>query len=102
VVQGVKVSSVNSIKFLGLHLKFNLDWEDKINAVVRKCENPMKIVNCVKHIWWGADPVILMRIYTSFIRSRMEYGSFLLHKLKKKQAQELEKIKYKAISGALG
>jgi hypothetical protein len=41
-VQGVKVSSVKWIKFLGLHLKSNLDWEDEINAIVRKCENRWK------------------------------------------------------------
>jgi hypothetical protein len=47
--QGEKVTSVKSIKFLGLHLKSNVDWEDEINAIVRKYENPVKIINCVKH-----------------------------------------------------
>jgi hypothetical protein len=37
---------VKSIAFLGLHLKSNLDWEDEINAIVRKCKNLMKIVSC--------------------------------------------------------
>jgi hypothetical protein len=32
-VQGEKVSSVKSIKFLDLHLKSNLDWEDEINGL---------------------------------------------------------------------
>jgi hypothetical protein len=64
-VQREKVSLVKSIKFLGLHLKSNLDWVDEINAIVRKCENPIKfkIMNCVKHTWWGADSVILTRLY---------------------------------------
>jgi hypothetical protein len=35
-VQGEKVNSVKSIKSLGLQLKSNLDWEDEINAIVRK------------------------------------------------------------------
>jgi hypothetical protein len=35
-VQGKNVSSVKSIIFVGLHLKSNPDWEDKINAIVRK------------------------------------------------------------------
>jgi hypothetical protein len=82
-------------------LKSNLDWEDEINAVFRKCENPMKIVNCVKHAWWGVDPVILLRLYKTLTRSRMEYGELLFHKLKKKQLQKLEKIQYRTISGAL-
>jgi hypothetical protein len=38
-VQGEKASLVKSIQLLGLHLKSNLDWEDEINAIVRKCEN---------------------------------------------------------------
>jgi hypothetical protein len=75
-VQGEKVSSDKSITFLGLHLKSNLDWEDEINAIVRKCENPMKIVNCVKHTQWGGDLVILVRLYKVLLRSRMEYGAF--------------------------
>jgi hypothetical protein len=91
-VQGEKVSSVKSITFLGLHLKSNLDWEDEVNTVVRKCRNPIKIMNCVKHTWWGVNPVILIRDSKALIRSRMEYGEFLVHKLKKKQAQKLERI----------
>jgi hypothetical protein len=91
-VQEEKVFSVKSIKFLAVRLKSNLDWEDEINEIVRKCENPMKIVNCVKHIWWGADPVILLRLYKAFIRSRMEYGAFSFHKFKKKQVQKLENL----------
>jgi hypothetical protein len=47
----------------------------------------MKIVTCVKHAWWGADPVVLIILYKALTRSRMEYGAFLFHKLKKKQAQ---------------
>jgi hypothetical protein len=61
-VQREKVSLVKSIRFLGLHLKSNLDWEDDINAIIRKCKNLIKIVKCVKHIWWGVDPTILMRL----------------------------------------
>jgi hypothetical protein len=43
-----------------------------------------------------------MRLYKTLIRSRMEYGALLFHKLKKKQALNLEKIQYSAIRGALG
>jgi hypothetical protein len=43
-----------------------------------------------------------MRIYKALMRPRMEYGAFLFHKLRKKQTQKLEKMQYRAISGALG
>jgi hypothetical protein len=48
-VQRKMVSSVKSIKFLGLHLQSDLDRENEINTTIRKWENPIKIVNCVKH-----------------------------------------------------
>jgi hypothetical protein len=83
-VKGKKVSLVKSIKFLSMHFKSNLDWEDEINAIVRKCETSMKIVNCVKQTWWGTNPEILMRLYRALIRLMMKYGAFLVHKLKKK------------------
>jgi hypothetical protein len=100
--QGEKVSSVKSIKCSGLHLNSILDWEDEINAVVGKCEIPMKIVNCVKHNLWRADPVILMRLYKALIRTRMECGAFLFHKLKKKQLQKRENLQFREIRRALG
>jgi hypothetical protein len=61
----------------------------------------MKIVNFVNHTWWGAHPLILMGFCKALLRSRMEYGEFLFHKLKKKQAQKLEKIHHRAIRGTL-
>jgi hypothetical protein len=99
--KGKRFFFVKSITFLGLHLKSNLDCAEKINAIVRKCENPIKIMNCVKHTWWEADPIILTRLYKSLIRWRTEYGAFLFNKLKKKQLQKLEKIQYRAIRRAL-
>jgi hypothetical protein len=38
----------------------------------------------------GADPVILMRLNKAFLRSRVEYGAFSFHKLKKIQVQKVE------------
>jgi hypothetical protein len=52
----------------------------------------MKTVNCVKHTWWGAELVILLRLYEAFIRSRVEYEAFLFHTFKKKQVQKLENL----------
>jgi hypothetical protein len=94
--------SVKSIKLFGLHLKSNLHWENEIKAIVRKCGTPMKIVNCVKNTWRGADPVILMRFYKVLISSGIEYWTFLFRKLKNKRLQKLEKLQYRATGGALG
>jgi hypothetical protein len=65
------------VKFLGLHIATNLNWEKQIESISKKCENPLKILNCIKNTWWwGADPVILLRLYRALIQSRMEYSAF--------------------------
>jgi hypothetical protein len=66
-----KVSSAKSITFLGMHLKSNLDQDGKINAIVRKCENHIKITNPAKHILWGANLVILVKVYDTH---EVKYG----------------------------
>jgi hypothetical protein len=53
------------------------------------------------HTWWGADPIILMRLCKALIRLRMGFGAFLFRKLKKKQLQKLDRIQYRAIRGVL-
>jgi hypothetical protein len=76
IVQGEKIPSVKSIKLLDMPLKSNLVSEDEINGIIRKCEPPIKIMNCVKHTWCGADPLILMRLCKVVMSSRIEYGAF--------------------------
>jgi hypothetical protein len=49
--------NIYSVK-LNTFLKPNLDWEDEVNAIVGKCENPMNILNCVKNTCWAADSLI--------------------------------------------
>jgi hypothetical protein len=50
----------------------------------------------------GADPTILLQLYTALIRSRIEYGDFLFHSLTKGQMDVLERIQCNAIRLALG
>lgn len=77
-VQGGKVFSHNSIKFLGFYLKCNLDWEDEIKTVT-KCENPIKIVKCETHTWWEGINEVNDGIWC-----------ILFHKLESKQLKKLE------------
>jgi hypothetical protein len=50
----------------------------------------------------GADPMIILQLYTVVISSRIEYGGFLFHSLSKGKMDLLEKVQYKAIRLAFG
>jgi hypothetical protein len=49
------IRSVQAVKFLGLHTATNLNWEKQIESISKKCENPLKILNCIKITWWGRN-----------------------------------------------
>lgn len=52
--------------------------------------------------WWGADPSTLLILYTSFIRSMIDYGSFIYLSYGKNSSDIIETIQYQAIRIALG
>lgn len=99
---GVKVKSERVVKFLGTHLHASLDWGPQVRAIIRKCQNTIKILSCLGRTWWGADPMFLISLYKALIFARIEYGAFLFHNLKTQQGVALDRIQFKAIRIALG
>lgn len=96
----IKPSSTT--KFLGLTLDHKLNWRSHIKEIVKKCKLPINILSCVRSTWWGADPKTLLTLYKSLIRSRIEYGGFLMSPCKPKLIYELDKIQLKCLRVAMG
>lgn len=86
-VNDVRIEASSVVKFLGLyfHRIFSLKWDQQVEAIVKRCQNPLKILSCLGHTWWGASPALLTRLYKALVRSRIEYGAFLLHACTKAQ-----------------
>lgn len=56
----------------------------------------------VAHKCWGADKFILMNLYKTLIRSKIDYGSIVYNSTRKKLLQQLDTIHNSAIRIALG
>lgn len=93
--------SLNVI-FLGMKLNSALAWGPQIQSTLVKCLTPIKIINCLRGIWWGADPILLINLYRTLIRSRLDYGTFLLHNLNKTQVLLFDRLQWRALRLALG
>lgn len=78
------------VTFLGIKLNSALTWGPQIQATMLKCLTPIKIIKCLRHTWWGADPTLLIDLYRTLIRSRIDYGIFLLYDLNKTQTLLLD------------
>jgi hypothetical protein len=69
------------VTFLGLLLHAALKWKQWVAETARKTAGATGILGWLRHTCWRADPLLLLRLYKSLVRARIEYGSFLIHGL---------------------
>ena len=62
----------------------------------------MKLVKVFAKMDWGADRSILVRLYCSFVRSRLEYGSAVFSSICKSYVKKLEPIQNQGLRICLG
>ena len=92
----------DNVKFLGLILDRNLSWRPHIKNLEIKCNAAVRIIKCLRGIWWGADPNILLTIYKALVRSKIEYGGFLISPCKEIHMNKLQKIQNSSLRFAMG
>lgn len=66
-----------SAKFLGLQFDRKLLWKEHITNLKNECSKRMRILKYLSHTSWGADKETMLTLYRSFIRSKLDYGSFI-------------------------
>ncbi|CAH0552648.1 unnamed protein product [Brassicogethes aeneus] len=97
-----QIEVVNSIKFLGIFLDYNLSWSSHINDIVNKCYRILNILKSLTRVSWGGDPKTLLMIYRGLVRSRLEHGSFLFNACTKGLSEKMDRIQYLALRICLG
>ena len=71
-----QIQYVTSHRFLGLIFDApNLTWKNHINFLKSACQKRISLMKSVSHNHWGGDRRILMMMYTSLVRSKLDYGS---------------------------
>ena len=101
-LNGVEICPSSCVKFLGMFFDRKLNWKKHIDQVKIKCKQPLNIIKCLRGVHWGSDPKVLLMLYKSLIRSKLEYGGFLLFPSKEAHLNELEKVQNSAVRLSLG
>jgi hypothetical protein len=73
-LNGVPIPVVEEAKFLGLIFDRKLNFKAHIAATRRKCNNPINLLKVLSHFDWGADRKILLQLFRSLVRSKIDYG----------------------------
>lgn len=92
----------NSVKFLGIIFDRKLTWRPHIDYLRQTCFKTLNLLKTLSHHKWGADTNVLLRIYRTLIRSKLDYGSVAYSTCSKFYLKRLDTIQNSALRIALG
>ncbi len=69
-----EIPVVEETKFLGLYFDRKLKFLSHIKYVKNKCLKALDILRVVAHLDWGADRAVLLQLYQTLVRSKLDYG----------------------------
>ena len=87
-----QIPVVTQTKFLGVIFDNKLNFKAHIDYVHQKCGKAMNLLKVVAKMDWGVDRSILVRLYRSFVHSRLDYGCAVFSSARKSYLKKLEPI----------
>lgn len=97
IYEGKVISWTNECKYLGVILAANFNWSKQIDQMCVKAKKGINVMKAISRLWWGADTATLLVVYKGLVRSHLDYGSFLLNPISKKNKDNLDKVQYEAL-----
>ena len=79
---------VNSVKYLGIHLSSDLSWSSHIS---NKCSKTRKLIGLMYRQFHLCNPETALKLYKTFVRPHLEYGSIAWDPHLVKDTQSLER-----------
>ena len=78
-LSGSLIPVVEDFKFLGIIFDRKLSFIPHIKYLKAKCLKALNLLKVLSHTNWGADRTVLLQLYRSLIRSKLDYGSDTVH-----------------------
>ena len=74
-IDGKRIPFNVNPKMLGVVLDTTLSFGEQVKEVTRQATEKLKLMSALAHTEWGWRKRDLMKIYLTFIRSRLDYGA---------------------------
>jgi hypothetical protein len=97
----IEISVVTEAKFLGIMFDSKLSFKPHI-ANLNKCLTAVNLLRVVAHTDWGADSTVLLRLYRSLIRLKLEYGCVVYGSVRNSYRETLDQVQNAALHLSLG
>ena len=94
---GRRLPVIESTRFLGLILDRRLIWLPLLRDLKTVCQRRMSQLRFLSHVSWGVDRTILLRLYHSFLLSKLDYGSQVLASATSTRLRTLDSVHHGGI-----
>ena len=95
---GSLIPVVDDFKFLGLIFDCKLSFIPHFKYLKAKCLKALNLLKVLSHTNWGADRTVLLQLYRSLIRSKLDYGSIVYGSARKSYLLELDTVHHQGHS----
>ena len=101
-LDGQPIPVVEETKFLGVIFDKKLTFIPHIKKLKAKCQKALNLLRVVAHTDWGADRKILLNLYRTIVRSKLDYGCIVYGSARPSYLKTLDTIHHQGIRLALG
>ena len=99
---GSLIPVVEDFKFLGVLFDLKLSFIPHIKHLKAKCLKALNLLKVLSHTDWGADRTVLLQLYRSLIRSKLDYGSIVYGSARPSYISSLDTVQHQGLRLALG
>ena len=101
-LHGLAIPVVQEYKFIGVIFDNKLSFIPHIKYVKARCLKSLNLLKVVSRFDWGADSIVLMRLYRALVRSKLDYGSIVYGSARKSYIGMLDTVHHQGIRLSLG
>ena len=101
-IYGSPIPVVEEAKFLGLLFDKKLSFIPHIKALKAKRLKALDVLKVLSNTNWGGDRSVLLNLYRSLVRSKLDYGSIVYGSARKSYLKCLDTIHHQGLRLALG
>ncbi|XP_044748699.1 uncharacterized protein LOC123309578 [Coccinella septempunctata] len=101
-LNGVPLPVVETHKILGVIFDSKLTWKEHIVNLKTNCMRKLNILKTLSHTQWDSEEEVLLRLYRTLIRSKLDYGSIIYLSASKTNLKSLDAIHNTGLRLCLG
>ena len=94
---GSLIPVVEDFKFLGIIFDRKLSFIPHIIYLKAKCLKALNLLKVLSHTNWGADRTVLLQLFRSLIRSKLDYGSIVYGSARKSYLMMLDTVHHQGL-----